>query len=359
MSAAPDIDVLVVGAGVVGLATARAFALRGREVVVAERHRAIGHETSSRNSGVIHAGIYYPPGSVKARASRDGRAALLRFCREHGVPHALPGKLVVATDETEHERLEAVRRRAKANGVRLQWLSRAEAQAMEPALHCTAALHSPGTGIVDAHALMLALQGEAEAHGTQVALETKVERVEAGRATLADGTTLSCHRIVVCGGLAATELLPEGLRRPDGTRWTTTFAKGSYFRLERGRAPFGRLIYPVPVAGGLGIHLTLDLAGTARFGPDVEWVDRLDYTVDPTRAQAFERGVRRFWPAMLEGALVPDYAGIRPKIAGRAEADFTRLGVADHGMEGVTVLLGIESPGLTASLWLGEWAADG
>ena len=343
----PDIDVLVIGAGLVGLAVARALALRGREVVVAERHGAIGHETSSRSSEVIHAGIYYAPGSVKARACVAGRAMLYRFCERHGVPHRQIGKLIVATDEAEVERLDAIRSNAARNGVELIPLSAPEARSMEPALSCTAALHSPLTGIVDSHALMLALQGELEAHGGRVALHTEVASVEPGRVRLRDGTALSVGRTVVCGGLSTGALLP-------GERWKTRLAKGNYFRLREGRAPFSRLIYPVPVAGGLGTHLTLDLSGQARFGPDVEWVDEIDYRVDPARAASFEESVRRFWPGLSDGALVPDYAGIRPKIGD----DFMRLGAAEHGLDGVTALLGIESPGLTSCLWLGEWICE-
>ena len=354
-----DIDVLVIGAGVVGLAVARAFARRGRAVVVAERHATIGHETSSRSSEVIHAGIHYPPGSSKAVGCVRGRDMLYRFCEARGVPHRRLGKLVVAANDAEARRLHAIRDTARLNGVELRPLTGAEARAMEPALRCVGALHSPDTGIVDSHALMLALQGELEARGGQVALRTEVAAVEGRAVRLADGTRLTTRRTVVCGGLAASDLLPATLRRPDGRPWVTGFAKGSYFALAGGRAPFGRLIYPVPVAGGLGVHLTLDLAGRARFGPDVEWVDAIDYAVDPARASTFETGVRRFWPGLPEGALVPDYAGIRPKIGGRDEpdADFHVLGERDHGHAGLTVLLGIDSPGLTSCLWLGERAA--
>ena len=347
-----DIDVLVIGAGVVGLAVARALALAGREVVVAERHGLIGHETSSRNSEVVHAGIYYAPGSAKARACVLGREMLASYCASRGVGFRRIGKLIVAADEAEVARLATIRENAARNGVELHPLSGAEARAMEPALACAAALHSPLTAIVDSHALMLALQGDLEASGGQIAFHTEVASLDGAGATLADGSHVTVGHTVVCGGLAATDLLP-------GAGLATRYAKGNYFRLAQGRAPFSRLIYPVPVeggplSGGLGVHLTLDLAGQARFGPDVEWVETLDYGVDPDRAKAFERSIRRFWPALPNGALVPDYAGIRPKVAD----DFTLLGKAQHGLANVTALVGIESPGLTSCLWLGEWVAE-
>ena len=359
---APDVETVVVGAGVVGLATARAAALAGEEVVVLERNAAFGEETSSRSSEVIHAGLYYPAGSLKAEACVAGKAMLYRYCADHGVAHARLGKLVVASDEAERERLASIAASARANGVDdVRVLDRREAVAREPALDVTGALHSPSTGIVDSHGLMLALLGELEDAGGSVATRAPVERVEPTdggiRVTTggADAMELTARRVIVAAGLGTTDILPDAIRRPDGARWTTAYAKGTYFRLA-GRAPFQTLIYPVPIVGGLGVHLTLDLAGQARFGPDVEWVDALDYRADAARGASFYEAIRRYWPGLPDGALSPDYTGIRPKVGGRASPheDFRILRERDHGIAGLTVALGIESPGLTSSLWLGE-----
>lgn len=353
---------MVVGAGVVGLAAARALALAGREVIVLDAAEGIGTETSSRNSEVIHAGIYYPAGSLMARSCVEGKQRLYAFCRERGVPHSNCGKLIVATTEEEAGRLEGIRARAAANGVGdLRLLSRDEALAMEPALHCTAALHSPSTGIVDSHAFMLALQGEAEHHGTVFAFHAPIE---GGRAT-AEGIelrvggpepmALRARLVVNAAGLHATRLarMIEGM--PEAQVPQTYYAKGNYFTLA-GRSPFSRLIYPVPVPGGLGTHLTIDLGGQARFGPDVEWVDRIDYGVDPRRGDLFYDAIRRYWPGLPDGALAPGYAGIRPKTVppGAPAQDFMVQGPATHGVPGLVNMFGIESPGLTASLALAD-----
>jgi L-2-hydroxyglutarate oxidase LhgO len=357
------VDCLVVGAGVVGLAVARALALAGHEVVVAERHGQFGTEISARNSGVIHAGLYYPAGSLKARLCRRGRDLLYDFCRQHNVAHRRCGKLIVATSAEQLPALQAVAEAARANGVEdLQELDGPTARALEPALAAVAALLSPSTGFVDAHGLMLSLLGEAEAAGASLAVGSPVAALVPG----ADGVavrlegeaapTLVARWVINCAGLGAVDLARATAGIPAAAIPTLHYAKGNYFALA-GRAPFSRLIYPLPEPGGLGVHLTLDLAGQARFGPDVEWVDQLDYRVDPARAPAFEAAVRAYWPALPAGALVPDYAGIRPKLSGAGEpsADFHIAGPAEHGVAGVIQLFGIESPGLTASLAIAEW----
>jgi L-2-hydroxyglutarate oxidase LhgO len=357
-----SVECVVVGAGVVGLAVARALALSGREVLVLEAAEGIGTETSSRSSEVIHAGIYYAAGSLMARTCVAGKRRLYAYCAERGVPHRDCGKLIVAANEEEAGRLEAIRVRAAANGVNdLRLISAAEAQAMEPALRCTAALISPSTGIVDSHAYMLALQGDAENAGAVFAFRAPVEGGRLGEDRIAlrvggaEPMDLGCRLLVNAAGLHAPRLARrlEGMPAEHVPR--AYFAKGNYFTLA-GRSPFSRLIYPVPVPGGLGTHLTLDLAGQARFGPDVEWVDRLDYTVDPRRAESFYAAIRRWWPGLPDGALMPGYAGIRPKIVppGAPAQDFVVQGRAVHGVPGLVNLFGIESPGLTASLALAE-----
>lgn len=358
----PDVETVVIGAGVVGLAAARSAALAGEEVVVLERNGAIGEETSSRNSEVIHAGLYYPAGSMKAEACVAGKAMLYRYCADHGVGHARLGKLVVASDGAERERLDAIAASARANGVDdVAVLDAAETLAREPALAATGALWSPSTGIVDSHGLMLALLGETEDAGGSVATHAPVTRIEpagdAVRITTGgpDALALTARRVIVAAGLGTTDILPDAIRRPDGERWTTAYAKGTYFRLA-GSAPFETLIYPVPIVGGLGVHLTLDLSGQARFGPDVEWVETIDYAADLSRGESFAASIRRYWPGLPDGALAPDYCGIRPKVGGRASPseDFRILRESDHGIAGLTVALGIESPGLTSCLWLGD-----
>lgn len=363
-----QLDALVVGAGVVGLAVARALARAGHEVVVAEATDAIGSATSARNSEVIHAGIYYPPGSLKARLCVEGRERLYTYCAERGVPHRRVGKLVVAVTEAQAEGLDTIRTRAAACGVALQPLTAAQAQAREPALRCHAALWSPHTGIVDSHALMLALRGEAEDHGAMVALQSPVERATPGpdggwtvQVGGAEPMALHARWIVNAAGLHAQALAArfEGLAPAHIP--PTSWARGHYFSLP-GRPAFSHLVYPLPVNGGLGVHLTLDLAGQMRFGPDVQWVEPTalgaeDYRVDPALAPAFEAAIRPWWPGLPEAALQPAYAGIRPKPhpAGAPAADFVVSGPAEHGLPGLVNLFGIESPGLTAALVLGEF----
>lgn len=358
------VECVVVGAGVVGLAVARALALTGREVLVLEAAEGIGTETSSRNSEVIHAGIYYPAGSLMARTCVEGKRRLYAYCAERGVPHSNCGKLIVATSEEEAGRLESIRARAAANGVDdLRLLSAAEAKAMEPALACTAALLSPSTGIVDSHGYMLALQGDAENAGAVFAFHAPVEGgriVDDNAIELrvggAEAMELRCRLLVNSAGLHAPALARRIEGMPAQHVPGSYYAKGNYFTLT-GRSPFSRLIYPVPVPGGLGTHLTIDLAGQARFGPDVEWVEHpLDYTVDPRRGDSFYAAIRRYWPGLPDGALQPGYSGIRPKIVPPSVAvqDFLVQGSATHGVPGLVNLFGIESPGLTASLALAD-----
>ncbi|AUZ18098.1 NAD(P)/FAD-dependent oxidoreductase [Achromobacter xylosoxidans] len=360
---AVDIDCVVIGAGVVGLAIARALAQSGREVLVAEATEAIGTGTSSRNSEVIHAGIYYPAGSLKARLCVRGKHLLYAYCAERGIPHKRLGKLIVATSAEQAAQLEGIAQRARANGVDdLQFISGEDAMRLEPALQCTAALVSPSTGIVDSHALMLAYQGDAENAGAQCVFHTPLVsgrvRPEGGfdlQFGGDDAMSLSCNVLINSAGLQA----PALARRIDGVPAasipTDYLCKGSYFTLC-GRAPFSRLIYPVPQHAGLGVHLTLDMGGQAKFGPDTEWVGTEDYTLDPARAEVFYAAVRSYWPALPDDALAPGYTGIRPKISGPHEpaADFVIAGPAVHGVRGLVNLFGIESPGLTSSLALAE-----
>jgi len=360
-----DADALVVGAGVIGLAVARALALGGRSVVVVEAAAAIGSGTSSRHSEVIHSGIYYPEDSLKARLCVRGRDLLYAFCAARGVGHARCGKLIVATDAQELAGLEALARKGAANGVDdLQLLSAGRAKALEPELACVGALLSPSTGILDSHAYMLALQGEAEAAGAVFAFRApfiSARRERGGFAVEVGGaepTRLRVGALVNCGGLDATRIARaiEGL--DPAAVPETRYAKGSYFALA-GRAPFRRLIYPAPQAHGLGVHLTFDLGGQARFGPDVEWVDEIGYDVDPARSRGFAQAIRRYWPGLPEGALSPAYAGIRPKISGPSDAaaDFRIDGPEAHKLEGLVNLFGVESPGLTSSLAIAEEVA--
>jgi len=361
-----SVDCVVIGAGVVGLAVARSLALAGREVIVVEAAEGIGTETSSRNSEVIHAGIYYPRGSLMARTCVEGRRLLYDYCAERGVPHRNCGKLIVATDAAESEKLAEIKGRAEANGVEgMRLLDAAEARTMEPNLQCTAALLSPRTGIVDSHSYMLALQGDAESHGAMFAFHSPVKRgrvVEGGvdlEVGGAEPMNLRCRLVVNSAGLHAPGLAQKIAGLPSDRIPPAYYAKGNYFTLA-GRSPFSRLIYPVPVPGGLGVHITVDLGGQAKFGPDVEWIDGIDYTVDPHRADKFYAAVRRYWPGLKDGALQPGYAGIRPKIVpqGAPAQDFTIHGPAEHGVAGLINLFGIESPGLTASLALAERVRD-
>ena len=356
-----QIDAVVIGAGVVGLAVARELALQGQEVMVLESENAIGTGTSSRNSEVIHAGIYYPAGSLKARLCVQGKEMLYAYCAERGVAHQRLGKLIVATSAEQVPQLAAIQAKAAANGVHdLRPISAAEARALEPALWCEAALLSPSTGIVDSHGLMLALQGDLENAGGLIALCSPVQSIGVGQGTAShplrvvaeDGTELAARTVVNAAGLHAVALVQrtEGLDK--SLLPQASYAKGNYFTLA-GKAPFSRLIYPVPEAAGLGVHLTLDLGGQAKFGPDVQWVDDpADLQVDPRRGDAFYAEVRKYWPALPDGALQAGYAGMRPKINGpqEAAADFMIHGPAQHGVPGLVNLLGIESPGLTSCL---------
>ena len=358
LAAVEDVDVVVCGAGVVGLAVARELALAGREVLILEAAERLGSGISSRNSEVIHAGLYYPPGSLKSRLCTAGRELLYAYCREQGIPHRACGKLIVAADEDERAALEALAALAGANGVTLEALTRAEALALEPELECVAALYSPLTGIVDAHSLMLALLAEAEAHGALLACHSPVTQVvlEEQAALLAVDAAepaLRARLVVNCAGLGAVPLArcTRGLAAEALPQ--AYFAKGSYFALAA-RAPFKHLVYPLPRAAWLGIHLTLDLSGGARFGPDLEWCEAPDYRVDPARAPQFAAAIRRYWPGLPQGALVPAFAGVRPKISGPAAtpADFRIDDAAVHGSAALINVFGIESPGLTASLAL-------
>jgi L-2-hydroxyglutarate oxidase LhgO len=363
-SSMDSVDAVVIGAGVVGLAVARALATAGREVVILEAEDAIGTHTSSRNSEVIHAGIYYPEGSLKARSCIQGKALLYEYCVAHAVPHQRAGKLIVAADESQLPELEKIQQKAHANGVAdVVWFTRAQALALEPELSCVAALYSPSTGIIDSHALMLAYLGDAEAHGAMLALKSRLDRAEVRREGfvlhVGGSDPILCSILVNSAGLKA----PSVARKVEGYRPELAppeyYAKGNYYSLAR-RSPFSRLVYPIPEPGGLGVHVTLDLAGQARFGPDVEWVDRIggkeDYAVDPRRAERFYAAIRRYWPAWSDGALTPGYSGIRPKTAGPGEPapDFRIQGPGEHGVAGLVHLFGIESPGLTSSLALAK-----
>jgi len=361
------VDSIVIGAGVIGLAVAWQLARSGREVIVLEAGGAIGTGISSRNSEVIHAGIYYPKDSLKARLCVAGKALLYRYCESRAVDFKRLGKLIVATCEAEVADLHGIAKKAEANGVNdLQWLDAAQVQAIEPELRAAGALFSPSTGIVDSHGLMVALQGDAEANGAVLAFNSPVVggRVQGGQIVLDVGgeasMEISCDRLVNAAGLHAQSVARKlkGLGRE--TIPPIFYAKGNYFTLGM-PSPFGHLIYPVPVPGGLGTHSVLDTGGQTKFGPDVEWVESLDYEVDPSRGDGFYAAIRRYWPDLPDGALQPGYAGIRPKLAGRQGgewgADFVIQGRESHGVAGLVNLYGMESPGLTASLAIAERVA--
>ncbi len=353
-----SVDVVVIGAGVIGLAVARALARQGREVLILEAAESFGTGASSRNSEVIHAGIYYPRGSLKATMCVTGRALLYDFCEQYGIPFRRCGKLIVATAEAQLAELDKIKKAALANGVTLEYFSRARALELEPRLECEGALHSPLTGIIDSHAYMLALLGQAESRGATLVTDSRVTsvRLESGGVLIGvndEPPALEAGTVINSAGLHAPQVARLIAGFPAAHIPTPYFAKGSYFTLS-GRSPFERLVYPVPEPGGLGVHLTLDLAGRARFGPDVQWVEQCEYRVEPHRAERFYAAIRAYWPDLPDGALQPAYAGIRPKISGPADpaADFRVEGPQVHGVPGIVNLFGIESPGLTASLAL-------
>jgi len=360
-----NVDSVVVGAGVVGLAVARALALAGREVIVLESEDAIGTHTSSRNSEVIHAGIYYPRDSLKAGFCVSGRDMLYRYCAERGVAYRRCGKLIVAAGESDEPELARITAAAAGNGVNdLRRIDAAELHEMEPALRGRAALLSPSTGIVDSHGLMLAYQGEAEDRGAMIAFNSPVTagRVGEGGIELEVGGAapmrLVCRSVVNSAGLGAPAFAGSLAGFPAEHVPQQWLARGNYFTLGS-KPPFARLIYPVPEPGGLGVHLTLDLAGRARFGPDVEWVEAVDYAVDPARGERFYGAIRRYWPELPDGVLTPAYAGIRPKLGppGSPPQDFVLQGPRDHGVPGLVNLYGIESPGLTSALAIADAVA--
>lgn len=357
-----DIDVLIIGAGVIGLAVARELAMTGLSVILLEKEGEFGTHTSSRNSEVIHAGLYYPKGSLKAQLCVEGRRQLYDFCETHGVGHRRCGKLVVATTDDEITLLEDLKRRGMENGCEdLVMIDGQAAGAMEPALFCKAALFSPSTGIIDSHAYMLALLGDAEDAGAVIAYHApflRADRDVSGFKVFVAGAEpmqLRCRFLINAAGLYAPAVAGsiEGLSADHVP--VARFAKGSYFSLS-GKSPFSRLIYPAPHSHGLGVHLTLDLGGQARFGPDVQWVDEIDYAVDPGRSKGFDAAIRQYWPDMPGNALSPAYSGIRPKISGPDDAamDFRIDGPEVHGIKGLVNLFGIESPGLTASMAIAQ-----
>jgi len=362
-----DVECIVIGAGVVGLAVARELAGRGVEVLLLDAEDRFGSITSARNSEVVHAGIYYRAGSLKATTCVAGRQRLYAYCEERGIAHRRLGKLIVATDPDQVARLDDIAAHASRNGVSdLQKLDAAEVAALERQIRCEAALHSPSTGIVDSHAFMASLLGDAERDGAVLATHSQV----VGARPLAGGTaldilqegaihTLSARHVINAAGHGACGIAGLLQARNPATVPMARFARGNYFRLKR-KAPVSRLVYPVPEPGGLGVHVTIDLNGCARFGPDVEWIDRLDHRVDAGRADAFYAEIRRYWPGLPDGALEADYAGVRPKIVFGDQVcdDFIVSTDNEHGIRGWVDLFGIESPGLTASLALADLVSD-
>ena len=364
-----EVQTIVIGAGVVGLACAAKLAANGREVLVLERNFAIGEEVSARNSEVIHAGIYYPPGSRKARVCVEGKQKLYQYCAEHGVATRRPGKLIVATSEADIVTLEELKRRGEKNKVDdLEWLSATEARQLEPALRCHAALLSPSTGIVDSHGLMLALQGQLESFDGGISFGCNVTGIDQrdGRLSVAvmqDGAKilLATEAVINCGGLSAVSIARQTKGIDLNVLPQAHYAKGNYFRLQ-GATPFSHLVYPAPEVGGLGVHLTLDIDGNARFGPDVEPADSATASLDvnPAAAEKFYERIRMYWPALKDNSLLPDYAGLRPKIKrpGQSHMDFEILDVSHHGIPRLIHCLGIESPGLTSSLAIADEVAQ-
>ena len=357
-----SVDCIVIGAGVVGLAVARVLAQSGREVIILESADMIGTETSSRNSEVIHAGIYYPVGSLKAQFCIDGKNALYRYCAEHGVPHRRCGKIIVATAEDQVPAMHEIKKRAAVCGVTdLEFLTAEDATALEPELFCHAALYSPSTGIIDTHTLMLEFLGDTEAAGGMIAYLSPVESgvvTDEGIVLNVGGKApmrLLCRTVINSAGIHAPHIagLIEGM--PADKVPTTYLTKGNYYSLT-GKTPFSRLVYPAPTTQFLGVHITIDIGGQARFGPDVEHVDTIDYDVDPRRSDGFYEAVRRYWPGLKDGALQPAYSGIRPRISppGKPVPDFLVQGPNDHGVSGLVNLLGIESPGLTSSMAIAD-----
>ena len=362
-----SVDCVVIGAGVVGLAVARRLAMAGREVIVLEAEGIVGSHTSSRNSEVIHAGIYYPTGSRKARVCVEGRRALYRYCEEHGVPYANVGKLIVAAEEAELPRLRAIQAKAAENGVDdLRYFDRRAIERLEPAVSAAGGLLSPSTGIVDSHRLMHAYEGDAADAGAMIAFRSPVEggevRGDDGAIVLRVGgespMALACRTVVNCAGLFAQEVARSLSGVPPDAIPPRRLAKGNYYALT-GPQPFSRLVYPLPGRSVLGVHVGLDLAGRCRFGPDLEWVEEIDYSVDPGRADRFYAAVRTYYPELRDGSLQPDYSGIRPKLHGPGEPqpDFMIQGAEAHGAPGLVNLYGIESPGLTSSLALADEVA--
>jgi L-2-hydroxyglutarate oxidase LhgO len=358
------VDCVVIGAGVIGLSVARALALAGREVMILEAADAIGSKTSSRNSEVIHSGIYYPQDSLKAKLSVKGRALLYKYCIDRQIDHRRCGKLIVATSASQVSELHKLRSNAEVNGVSdLVMLTKERVKFLEPDLHCIAALHSPSTGIVDSHALMLSLLGDIESVGGLLALNSGLARARATNLGLEleteDGSKLCARSVVNSAGYSAPSLALKFDGMAPKLVPKAYYAKGNYFSLS-GSSPFQHLIYPLPDSAGLGVHLTLDLGGKARFGPDVQWVDSSeDLMVDPKRGESFYDEVRKYWPKLEDGALLPDYAGIRPKICGPNEPpqDFMIQGSSEHGLSGLVNLFGIESPGITSCLAIGDFVA--
>jgi L-2-hydroxyglutarate oxidase LhgO len=364
MSVIENIECTVIGAGVVGLAIARSLALQGREVIILESESSIGTGTSSRNSEVIHAGIYYETGSLKAKLCVKGKSVLYEYCKTRGVPFKRCGKMIVATHNGQIDRLKILQQKAIDNNVTdLIWQDQKTTLEMEPALNATASLFSPSTGLIDSHALMLSYQGEAEANGTVIAYNTPVlsgEITGSGILLHAGGKTpmtIKSTAVFNCGGLNAQRIAASLKGFPSEHVPETHYAKGNYFSLND-KNPFTHLIYPIPEEAGLGVHLTLDLGGQARFGPDVEWIDKINYNVDPSRGNKFYGAIRDYWPGLRDNTLLPGYSGIRSKLKGKGNApmDFVFSGPSSHGVQGLVNLFGIESPGLTSSLLIADEA---